>query len=106
MYIPLCYSSLLVTSLYCDDSDDIQRYIIYTFPCISYPHSDYEELRNWKISDLNTSDSEVSFNSNNGYITTESLNLSRSLKTGWESRIISTNIGWGSNIHSNINSGW
>ena len=86
--------------------DKIGRYVSDTFSRISYPHSEYEELRNCQIPDQNTRDSEVSVNSNNGSITTESIHVAHSLKTGWKSRVISTKSSWGGNTHSIIYLGW
>ena len=52
-------------------------------------------IKNWQIPDLNTCDSEVSFNINNDSITTESMNVVHSLETGWESHVIRKKSGWG-----------
>ena len=60
--------------------DKIQRCVSNTFPCISYPHSGYKELRNWQISDQSTSERDVFVNSNNEAISSESMNVARSLE--------------------------
>ena len=86
--------------------DEILRCVSNTFPRISYHHSDYEELRNFQIPDQNTNDSEVSVSSNNGSISTEPINIVRSLETDWESHVNRKKSGWGSNTNLNINSGW
>ena len=52
------------------------------FPCISYHHSEYEELRNWQILDQNISDRDISVNINNKAISTESMNVAHRLETG------------------------
>ena len=58
------------------------------------------------MSDQSTSDRDLSFNSNNEAILTESTNVAHSLESDWESQINNTNSGWGINNTSNKNSGW
>ena len=50
---------------------------------IFYPHSEYEDLRNWQIPNQSTSDRNVSVNSNNEAISTESMNPVHILETSW-----------------------
>ena len=60
----------------------IRHYVTNTFPRINYSHSEYEKLRNWQISDQSTSDIDVSINSSDEAISTESTNPAHSLETG------------------------
>ena len=55
----------------------IRRYITNTFPRISYPHSEYEEIRNRQILDQSTRDIDVSVDSNNKAISAESMNVAQ-----------------------------
>ena len=59
-----------------------------------------------QIPDQNISGSEVSVHSNNETISTESMNVSRSLDIGWEHHVNRLNSGLGSNTTLNKNSDW
>ena len=56
--------------------------------------------------DQNKNNRKVIVISNNEAILTQSMNVARSLETGWESHINSIHSGWGSNTTSNINYDW
>ena len=79
--------------LYCNDVDEIWHCVSVSYLPMSYPHSDCDELRNLQMSNQNTSDSEVSVNSNNEAISIESMNEARSLEIDWVSQFNNTHFG-------------
>ena len=72
-----------LSSLYCDYNHKLRQCVNNSHPHIARPHSQYDKLRNWQIPDESIIDRDIAVNSNNEAISTESMNVARSLETGW-----------------------
>ena len=94
-----------LSNLYCDYNDKLRQCVNNPYRYIARPHSQYDKLRNWKIPDERLIDRYISVNINNEAISTESMNASLSLETGWKSHVNITTSGWVINTNSSTNSG-